>query len=178
MKASLRYSFLSAAILSLSTLGACSSNDNDALPTGDGGDQLTLPTGLPVIPATPGGDITPIAGLYDARRIIGTETDERYALFDATGLFTIYDLEQDALGSGDNCYRPTAPVTVSPNGGDSYSIDERVTTIVRTETGIDLTFTDSTDEDEDGDLSETLTQSWLAVAGIVIDDLLDCRAAE
>lgn len=180
MNSSLRFCLLPATILSLSVLAACSSNDdplsNDA--TGNGGDLQTMPTGFPLVPATPGGDITPIAGLYDAQRIIDNETDERYALFDATGLFTIYDLEQDALGSGDNCYRPTEPVSVTPNGGDSYTIDKRETTIVRSQSGIELSFIDSTDEDEDGDLSEALSQSWRAVEGIVVDDLFDCRAAE
>lgn len=169
---------LPAAIAFLAVLSACSSDDDDEGIVDNASGDLTMPSGIATEPAAPGGDITLIAGLFDATRTIGADTDVRYALFDATGLYTLYDYEQDALGEGLNCYRPTEPVTVTPNGGDVYTVNERVTTIMRTATGLELEFVDSTDEDEDGDTTETLMQVWPALEGLSTDELLDCRAAE
>lgn len=170
-------------VLTLVTLGACSSNDDDddaGLDPGSSGEssQVSSPTTAPPEPAEPGGDITPIAGLYNAERTIGGEVDERYAYFDAVGLYTVYDMDQDAFGSGQNCYRPSTPVSVTPNGGDSYTVGERESTIVRSDSGLSLEFVDMTDEDEDGDTTETLSLDWPIVAGISVEDLIVCDSQE
>jgi len=120
---------LAPALLAALALGACSSDDDG--PSGAAGTSELNPDLTPEGPvsSTPGGDTTAIAGLWDATREItvtdGGETrtgdDIAYVQISDDGLWTYHDYAQDVTGD-ENCYRTVGARTLTPEGGDDYSL--------------------------------------------------------
>ena len=95
----------------LLALSACSSDDDDALPSGEeAGDQTSEPApdvdaGDREVSSEPSGDDTgAIAGLWNAASGTEPRVDQRYVLISGNGLWTDYDFRQDAFGDEGNCY--------------------------------------------------------------------------
>jgi len=120
---------LTPALVAVLALGACSSDDDDT-PSASGTSALA-PGEQPEAPisTTSGGDTTAIAGLWDATREItvtdGDQTttgdDIAYVQISTDGLWTYHDYAQDVTGD-ENCYRTVGPRTLTPEGGDDYSL--------------------------------------------------------
>jgi len=102
----------------------------------------------------PGGDITAIAGLWDGTTTTGDASDVVYWSFAANGVLTRYDYQQDggSGATGENCYIVGDPITVTPEGGNDYSIQNVAVTAVVSGDSISLAFLepDTNDLDSDG----------------------------
>lgn len=154
-------------------LGACggSGNNNPAVTSEFNSDlDIALNTG------EPGGDITTIAGLWDGTTSDGN--DVVYWNFAANGVLTRHDYQQDsgAVASGENCYAVGDPITVTPEGGDDYSIFDVAVTAAVTDESLTVTFleADKNDLDEDGDTNETPVLTWTRLNTPVLEDLNNC----
>ena len=172
----------SIAVLLVLGVTACSSDeDSEPLnepgePTGSGEFSDQAPESIDT--GEPGGDITPIAGLWDGSSTADEVTDVVYWNLAANGVLTRFDFQQDgAVGaSGDNCYIVGEPITVSPEDDDFYSIFNVAVTAVRTDQLLTITFLDAdiNDLDEDGDNTETPVFSWTLLTTPVLEDLNSC----
>ena len=123
----------------------------------------------------PGGDITAIAGLWDGTTSNG---DVVYWSFAADGVLTRYDFQQDGItsASGENCYSVSEPITVTPEGGEDYSIGNVAVTAVVNGEFLSVTFleADQFDLDENGDTEETPVFMWTRLNTPVLEDLNSC----
>ena len=128
----------------------------------------------------PGGDITPIAGLWDGSTTVDGVTDIVYWNLAADGVLTRFDYQQDGIAgaSGENCSLIGDPITVSPEDDNIYSIFNVAVTAVRTDQLLTITFIDAdiNDLDADGDDSETPVFSWTLLTTLVLEDLNSCTA--
>lgn len=126
----------------------------------------------------PGGDISPIAGLWDGTISNVDANDVVYWNFAANGVLTRFDFQQDGglFASGENCYIVSDPITVTPEGGSDYSIDNVAVTAVVDGESLDLTFleADTNDLDENGDAEETPSFKWTRLTSPVLEDLNSC----
>ena len=108
-----------ATILAALTLAACSSNSPST-------DTSMLNPEAPAAENTgePGGDITPIAGLWDGTTSVDETNDVVYWNLATNGVLTRYDYQQDGLptATGENCYIVSDAITVTPEDGEDYSI--------------------------------------------------------
>ena len=160
-------------------LAACSSDDDD-----DDADitssEISEEAPGSLNTGEPGGDITPIAGLWDGSETVDGVTDVVYWNFAADGVLTRYDYQQDGVAdaSGENCYLVGDPTTVSPEDEDTYSLSNVAITAVRTDDTLDIIFLDAdvNDFDADGDTAETPTLSWTLLTTPGLDDLNSCTA--
>ena len=101
-----------------------------------------------------------------------------YWNFAANGILIRYDYQQDnaSTASGENCYIVDDPVTVTPEGGDDYSIfDVAVTAVVNGES-LEITFleADKNDLDNDGNTDETPFFTLDKLNSPVLEDLNSC----
>lgn len=123
----------------------------------------------------PGGDITAIAGLWDGTTSNG---DVVYWSFAADGVLTRYDFQQDGIpsASGENCYSVSEPITVTPEGGEDYSIGNVAVTAVVNGESLSITFleADQFDLDENGDTQETPVFVWTRLTTPMLEDLNSC----
>lgn len=126
----------------------------------------------------PGGTFG-VAGLYDAsvRRPLGT--DVRYLYITPDGILIVYDYDLDPYGTGLDCYRDgRASPPVSDPGrkrGDDYLVDGRSVRIVRETLGIGYGFTDTLDDDRDGNATECPYHRYPRVTGLSAIDFGLCR---
>ena len=133
------------------------------------------PVARPFGPVDVPGDTRNIAGLYDGsvRRPLGVDT--RYVLITADGTLVVYDYDQDPYGTGLNCYRAGAPLPLVRERGDDYLLDGRSVRIARETLGIGFGFTDTLDDDRDGDATEFLYYRYPRTSGLSVTDLNVCR---
>ncbi len=124
----------------------------------------------------PGGDISAIAGLWDATT--SDRNDVVYWNFAANGVLTRYDYQQDnaPTATGENCYIVSDSVTVTPEGGDDYSIFDVAVTAVVSGESLELTFleADKNDLDENGDTEEMPVLTLARLNSPVLEDLNSC----
>lgn len=160
---------------------ACSSDDDDngnAQETSELNDNASDTSSN----GEPGGDTSSIAGLWDGSVSQNDVTDVVYWDLANNGILTRYDDQQDgAPGStGDNCYVVGNPNTVTPEGGDDYTIAGVAVTAVRVDDTLTITFleVDENDLDENGDQTEMPTHNWTLHTANVVDDLNACEATE
>ncbi len=171
----------SLALTTTFTLTACSSNDNDD-PQPAGGSQFN-PNGEPAVDdGQGGGDTTAIAGLWDGSMTEDDTSDVIYWQLDENGVLTRYDYQQDGAldASGENCYVVGDPISVSPEGDDSYSFFNVATTVTLDDETLTIAFIDPdiNDLDADGDTSEIPTLSWTKLNTPVAEDLNACTTDE
>jgi len=104
--------------------------------------------------------------------------DVVYWHFAADGVLTRYDFQQDGMSaaSGENCYLVNGPVTVTPEGGEDYSIANVAVNAVVNGESLTITFleTDQNDLDENGDTEETPVFIWTRLNTPVLEDLNSC----
>lgn len=104
--------------------------------------------------------------------------DVVYWHFAADGLLTRYDFQQDGISSasGENCYFANEPVTVTPEGGEDYSIANVAVTAVVNGESLTVTFleADQNDLNENGDTEETPVFNWTRLITPVLEDLNSC----
>ncbi|MBX2837876.1 MAG: hypothetical protein KTR35_13535 [Gammaproteobacteria bacterium] len=155
-------------------LAACSSDDDNA------SDESQFNPDAPETENTgePGGDISAIAGLWDGTTPVADSSDVVYWYFAQNGVLTRYDYQQDgAPGATDeNCYIVGDPITVTPEGGDDYSLFNVAVSAVRTDDQLTMTFyeADRNDLDADGDTEEVPTFTWSLLTTPVLEDLNAC----
>ena len=144
------------------------------VPADDDPDGLGL-VGAPFAPVDVPGDARNVAGLYDAsvRRPLGL--DVRYLLITVNDTVVVYDYDQDAYGTGLNCYRAGAPVPFVRDRGDDYLLDGRSVRVARDTLGIGFGFTDTLDDDRDGDFTDFVYYRYPLLSGLSVLDLNRCR---
>ena len=135
----------------------------------------TTPTAAPT---TGSGGFAAIAGLYDASTEEEGAIDEIYVEILADGTFTLYDYDGDDFDQGENCYF-IATGQLASLGGDSYRLTgeefgEVEAMLVRSGDSLVLTFTDTFDDDGDGDTTETFGESWTLVTNLSSTDFNEC----
>jgi len=122
----------------------------------------------------PGGDTARIAGIWDGS--IGLNSV--YWHIAANGVLTQYDYQQDgmATASGDNCYLIGNPITLTPEGDDSYSIADVTATMVLDENTLTVTIvdTDKHDINLNGNLADAPTINWARLSTPTLQDLNRC----
>ena len=133
--------------------------------------------------ANPGdGDVSEIAGLYDASYQENGLTDVIYVGVTADGAWTEYDYDGDEYDQGENCYFITGgrvrrlegnTYLVSYTGEDAPGEGD-VGMLTRTADGLFIEYVDRFDEDGDGDTEETLTELWPHLVGISAVDFNGC----
>jgi len=164
---------------------ACGGSGTDSESLTEGGDnnqagisQLNPDLDGEVNTGEPGGDITAIAGLWDGTTSNGGTNDVVYWNFAANGVLTRYDFQQDGISSasGENCYVVSEPITVTPEGGEDYSIDNVAVTAVVVGESLRITFleADENDLDENGDTEEMPEFIWTRLNSPVLEDLNNC----
>jgi len=135
------------------------------------------------------GSTASIAGLYDySVAFESIVVDTKYWEIDNNGSMTFYDYQQDAVGSGDNCYIISTGFRVlSPQGNNEFVNTEYINadesceisvtqaTITRSETEITATFVDTDDLDEDGDATELFTDILPVLNGFTTESFNACE---
>ena len=171
-----------AVLLALGVTACSSDDDSESVNESDepmvlGGFSDQAPESINT--GEPGGDITPIAGLWDGSSTVDEVTDVVYWNLAANGVLTRFDFQQDGVigASGDNCYVVGEPITVSPEDDDFYSIFNVAVTAVRSDKLLTITFLDAdiNDLDVDGDNTETPVFSWTLLTTPVLEDLNSCN---
>ncbi len=159
-------------------LTACGSSSTSTLATDTSALNPNLPG--PQDTGEPGGDTTAIAGLWDGTTTTDGSTDIVYWDLATDGVLTRYDYQQDgaAGASGENCYIQGAPINVTPEEGDDYSLFNVAITAVRSDNNLTITFNepDKNDVDEDGDIAESPTYNWMLLTTPVLSDLNLCTS--
>ncbi|WP_157735724.1 hypothetical protein [Granulosicoccus antarcticus] len=160
------------------TLVACSDNDD----SDNGSSDFNPDLDSNITPGIPGGDTTSIAGLWDGSTTVDEVENTVYWNIASNGVLTRYDYQQDgtADSSGENCYVIGDPITLTPEGGDSYSIADVASTIVRSDDNLTVTLAeeDKNDLDEDGDVTENLTLDLTLLTTPTLADLNSCSSEE
>ena len=165
------------AILTALALAACSSSNDPATNTS------TLNPDAPDAEntGTPGGDITPISGLWDGTMVIDDVSDVIYWNLAADGVLTRYDFQQDGMptATGENCYIVDNPVTVTPESDEDYSIFDVAVAVVRNGDTLTITFNeaDKNDLNQNDDIAETPVLSWTLLTTPTLADLNACTTA-
>lgn len=174
----LRLQLLSVTAFSvLMNLSACGGSDS-----GQPADTSQFNPDLPAAENTgePGGDTTAIAGLWDGTTVVDGASDVVYWSMAANGVLTRYDYQQDGAGNatGENCYAVGEPITVTPEGGDDYSVFDVAVTAVRNADTLTITFleADKNDLDANGDSTELPVFNWGLLTSPSLEDLNSCAA--
>ena len=131
--------------------------------------------GRPFAPVPVPGDTRDLAGLYDASIGRPLGTDIRYVLITPDGVLVEYDYDLDPYGTGLNCHRAGAPRTLVRERGDDYLLDGRSVRIARETLGIGFGYTDTLDDDRDGDFTDFVYYRYPRLAGVSATDLNLCR---
>jgi len=117
-------------------------------------------------------------GVWDGTINNSGTNDVVYWNFAANGVLTRYDFQQDGIpsASGQNCYVVSEPITVTPEGGEDYSIGNVAVTAVVTGESLNITFleADENDLDENGDTEEMPVFIWTRLSSPVLEDLNNC----
>ena len=167
----------SVAILAALALTACSSSNDPATETS------ALNPNAPEAEDTgaPGGDITPIAGLWDGSTDVNGVSDVVYWNLAADGVLTRYDYQQDGIASasGENCYIVGNPTTVTPEGGEEYSIFDVAVAAVRNGDNLTVTFNeaDKNDLNQNSDVAEIPVLTWSLLTTPTVADLNACTTS-
>ncbi len=180
---------LSSIVLSLLLFGCGGSDDNPDNPTAsvdsntDGMPATGMPnTPLDSTPVTPSGSNTSaIAGLWDLSGLDDEDNqDVVYALISSDGLVTEYDYDQDAAGSGRNCYIISAS-TLTADGNNQYSQSDEVEggfdkfTAIKNGSTLAVSFVDIDDDNENGSTTDLITEEFNELVGVDPTDLNDCN---
>jgi len=169
---------LSAAI-ALSACGSSGNNDGNNDDTDNNNTSEFNPDGEQAVnTGEPGGDTTAIAGLWKDNTDTSESAPTVFWNLADNGVLIRYDYQQDGqdADSGENCYVIGAPITVTPEGDDAYSIFNVAVTAAREGDALTLTFidADANDLDENGDTTETPTFSWNLSTTPGLSDLNAC----
>ncbi len=171
-----RLSLVGLIALSVLSLAACSSDDDDQ--AANETSQLNEDLNTPDNAGQPGGDTSAIAGLWDGTLNDDAGSDVLYWNLEANGVLTQYDYQQDGApgASGENCYIVGDPITVTPENADEYSIANVAVTAVRSGDVLTIVFSepDANDLDGDGDTTETPTLNWPLFITSSFPDLNAC----
>ena len=165
-----------AAILAALTLAACSSDSPST-------DTSMLNPEAPVAENTgePGGDITPIAGLWDGTTSVGDTNDVVYWNLAADGVLTRYDYQQDGMptATGENCYIVGQAITVTPEGVEDHSIFDVAVSAARNGDNLTITFNeaDKNDLNQNDDIEETPVFTWTILTTPTLAELNACVTA-
>ena len=133
------------------------------------------PAARPFAPADVPGDTRNVAGLYDASIARPLGLDVRYVLITSDGTFTLFDYDLDPYGTGLNCFRDGRPRALVRERGDDYLLDGRSVRVARETLGIGFGYTDTLDDDRDGDTSDFVYYRYPRVPGLSALDLAPCR---
>jgi hypothetical protein len=129
----------------------------------------------------PGGDITPIAGLWDGTTSVDETNDVVYWNLATNGVLTRYDYQQDGLptATGENCYIVSEAITVTPEDGEDYSIFDVAVSAARNEDTLTITFNeaDKNDLNQNDDISETPVLTWTLLNTPTLAELNACVTA-
>ena len=136
----------------------------------------TLPTDGPGTSELPGtADTSAIAGLWNISEeefFLGESEgiDVVYVDIGADGNATYYDYQQDEVDMGDNCYEIESGI-VRFLGNNTYAVDPDTidaieATIVRNGNTLDVSYVDVNDDNENGDVTETLSFSYPLLTGV------------
>ena len=154
-------------------------SDIDVDPIDGGADDLPVdddPLARPFGPVdVPGDARRNLAGLYDASIRRPRGLDVRYVLIDLGGALVVYDYDQDPYGTGLNCYRAGVPQRLVRDRGDDYLLDGRSVRIARETLGIGFGYTDTLDDDRDGDFTDFVYYRYPLLSGLSALDLNLCR---
>lgn len=132
------------------------------------------PGSRPFGPVDVPGDTRTIAGLYDASIERPLGTDVRYVLITVDGVLVVHDYDLDPYGTGLNCYRDGRPLPLVRDRGDDYLLDGRSVRIAREALGIGFGYTDTLDDDRDGDIAEFLYYRYPRADGLSDVDFAAC----
>ncbi len=130
-----------------------------------------------------GSDTSAIAGFWDVSEENDSgEQDIYYALISANGMVTEYDYDQDAAGSGRNCYViSTSTLTAISNNQyqQSDEIEGGFDTFTATRQGTVLTvsFVDEDDDNQNGSTTDLITETYNELTSIDPATLEDCNTA-
>ncbi len=119
-----------------------------------------------------GGDS--IAGLWDVTEVDPDFGEDIFYLrILADGTVISYDYQQDEYDAGDNCYIIGTDQTLTPIGGDQYRSeftgfpDEAETlTITRSGNLLTVSYVDTFDENNNGNVTEMLTFTYPLLTGV------------
>lgn len=157
------------------------SGDNDAITTGT--------VGLSNCPALAGsGDISTIAGLYDASEVDGTGTDVFYVQITTSGSVIGYDYQQDDVDSSDNCYLiGSGESAYRATGNSTFTNVQHVDAdinceirlvedilITRSNSMLTIEGPDFDDDDGDGDTTERVVSAFPVLTGLSTSDFNVC----
>lgn len=185
-----------ATLAALLALGACGSDDDDddagaaaqgagdeaglpGTPGADEGDTSVLnpdlDTGGSVDSEPSGNDTSAIAGLWDTGSGPQTQRNEGYVLISDDGLYTEYDDQQDAVGSGENCYIVRS-FRLDREDGDTYSLGDGNNTTLSITPAADEGSLEVAFLDDEGTATGAGVQSWPRVAegSVDVDSLTAC----
>lgn len=140
---------------------------------GNGGDTGTVG----------GGDLSSISGLWDYSYIHPVfGEDILYFEILPSGELYDYDYQQDEFDGGDNCYFIDGPQTIDALGDNEYYIaypdeqdDGAVVTLIRDGNTLLISYIDTFDDDDDGDITEILTDSAVLISGISSASFNECE---
>lgn len=164
-------------ILTALTLTACGSSNDSSSDTS----MLNPNTSEVENTGEPGGDTTPIAGLWDGTTVVNDASDVVYWSLADNGVLTRYDYEQDGVASatGENCYIVGNPITVTPEGGEDYSFFDVAVSAVRSGDALTITFNeaDKNDLNQNSNGVEIPVLNWTLLTTPTLADLNACIAA-
>ena len=147
---------------------------------GDGNDaDADAGQGTTASPPASSGDFAALAGLYDASYEEEGAIDVVYIEIAPDGTYTEYDYDGDDFDLGQNCYFIFSGQLESV-GGDVYRLvgggfdeaDEG--TLVRSGDVLRVSYVDEFDEDDDGDTTEIVTETWPVVVNLSSTDFNEC----
>ena len=129
-----------------------------------------------------------VTGLWDTTEISNGLQDIAVTQIGQNGDITFFDFQQDDVGNGDNCYVIVAGTSVIEQLADlsfinTFYSDPDTSCNVLTDS-LELTFdangsleissVDELDTDNDGDITETITETFPRINGVSATDLIAC----
>ena len=129
-----------------------------------------------------------VTGLWDTTEISNGLQDIAVTQIGQNGDITFFDFQQDDVGNGDNCYVIVAGTSVIEQLADlsfinTFYSDPDTSCNVLTDS-LELTFdangsleissVDELDTDNNGDITETITETFPRINGVSATDLIAC----
>jgi hypothetical protein len=175
---------ISVLLLCLVTI-ACGSGDSGPSPNNDNPQENNPPDNNP--PSNdpqendpPGSNTFPIAGFWDNSTLDSAgQEDIIYVEISPDGQVTEYDYDQDAFGAGQNCYYVTQS-QLTALGDNRYQQTDPTDGSVEEFTAISsgdvltVTYVDVEDDNNNGQTTDLITESYPAVVGTTAIDLTPC----
>ncbi len=134
-------------------------------------------------------NIGAVAGLWDTTEVTNGLQNIGLTQIGENGDITFFDFQQDDIGNGDNCYVVVAGTSVIEQLADmsfinTFYSDTDTSCDVLTDSleltftangSLEITSTDETDEDNDGNTNELITRTFPEILGVSATDLIACE---